>query len=72
MNKFSRRSVLTNAAAFPALAILAGAASAAGNETMVSRAEEGHAGLSLCETRIKPSVAAKWLAVVPAFGPIVE
>jgi hypothetical protein len=58
MNKLSRRSVLTSAAAFPALAILAGAASAADNETMVGRAEEGHAGLPLCETRIKPSVAA--------------
>jgi hypothetical protein len=58
MNKLSRRSVLTSAAAFPALAILADAASAADDETMVGRAEQEHAGLLFAETCIKPSIAA--------------
>jgi len=58
MNKLSRRSVLTSAAAFPALVILADAAPAADNETMAGRAEEGHAGLLFSETSIKPSIAA--------------
>jgi len=58
MDKLSRRSVLTSAAAFPALAILADAVAAADNETMVGRGEEGHAGLPLCATCIKPSMSA--------------
>lgn len=58
MNQFSRRSVLSSVAALPALAISAQSHSTADNETPVRRVEEGDADLPLCETRIKPSIAA--------------
>ena len=58
MNHLSRRSVLSSVAALPALAISARAHSTAGKETPVRRFEEGDADLPLCETRIKPSIAA--------------
>ena len=58
MKQFSRRSLLSSVAAWPALAISARVHSTADKETPVHRLEEGDVNSPLCETRIKPSLAA--------------